>query len=98
MGPAKHSKTHGLMGMCTDLAPQEAQCWVFGSVRNQTELFFLSKPGLLAGYPDQVLTLLKDRFDNMFFKLGRTQILRKFTASQPGKDHKINTYIICLLD
>ena len=36
---------------------QEAADWVFGLFWNQTKLFFQSKPGQLAGYPDLLLTL-----------------------------------------
>jgi len=45
------------MGTGMGLAWQEAPGHVFGRVWNRTELCFQSKPGLLAGYPDPLLTL-----------------------------------------
>jgi len=42
--------------------------------------------------------ILSDHFDNTRSKLGRTQILRKFHASRPTKDKKMNTYYTPLID
>jgi len=56
-GLAKPGKTRGLTGMGPGLAHQEVAGRVFGQVWNRTERFFWSKPRLLAGYPDPLLTL-----------------------------------------
>ena len=57
MGLAKPGKTSGLTGTGQGLACQDAAGWVSGRFWNRTELFFRSKPGPLAGYPDPLLTL-----------------------------------------
>jgi len=62
-GQAKPSKTRGLTGTGPGLACQDAAGGVFGQFRNQTERFFLSKPGPLVGFPDPLLTLLINTWD-----------------------------------
>jgi len=57
-GLAKPSETHGLMGKWPGLDCQDTAGQVFGRFWNQIELFFRSKPGPLAGYPDWLLTLV----------------------------------------
>jgi len=42
--------------------------------------------------------IIKDRFGNTLWKLGRTQILRKFHACHPARDEKMNTYFTRLID
>ena len=59
-GLAKHSKTHGITGMGKGLALQQAVGRVFGRFWKQTKPFIWSKPGPLAGYPDPLLTLLRN--------------------------------------
>jgi hypothetical protein len=56
-GVSHPGKTPGLTGTGTGLANQEVLGRVFGQVWNGTELFFLSKLGLLVGYQDPLLTL-----------------------------------------
>jgi len=56
-GPAKPGETRWLTGMGPGLDRQESVRHVFGRFWNRTEPFFLSKPRLLAGYPDLLLTL-----------------------------------------
>jgi len=56
-GLAKRGKTRGLTGSGLGLDQQEAVCQGFGRFWNQTERFFSSKPRLLPGYPDPLLTL-----------------------------------------
>jgi len=56
-GLAKCSKTRGLMGTGLGLAYQGSAGRVFGLVRNQSDPFLRSKPGLLAGYLDPLSTL-----------------------------------------
>ena len=58
-GVAKPGKTRGLTGTEPGLDRQEAAGRVFGRFWNQTKPFFRSKPGLLAGYPDPLLTQLQ---------------------------------------
>jgi len=57
MGLAKPGETRGLMGTGPGLARQESAGRVFGQFWNRTDPFLLSKPGLLVGYPDPLLTL-----------------------------------------
>ena len=57
----------GLTGTGCGLAPQEAAGPVFGRVWNRTEPYFLSKPGLLAGYLDRFRTLtMNDGFGTCY--------------------------------
>jgi len=56
-GLAKPGETRGLMGMRPNLERQEAAGGVSGRFWNQTEQFFQTKPGPLAGYPDPFLSL-----------------------------------------
>jgi len=58
MGLAKPGETHGLTGTGPGLACQESAGRVFGWFWNRTDPFLRSKPGLLAGYPDPLLTLV----------------------------------------
>jgi len=53
---AKPGETRGLKGTGPGLARHQSEGRVFGWVWNQTDQFQRSKPGLLAGYPDQLLT------------------------------------------
>jgi len=55
-GLAKPGKTSGFIGTGTGVAHQGAAGRVFRLVWNPTELFFLFKPGPLAGYLDPLLT------------------------------------------
>jgi len=57
MGLANPGRTCGLTGMGAGLACQGAAGQVFGRVWNWNDLISRSKPGWLAGYPDQLLTL-----------------------------------------
>ena len=57
-GLAKPSETPRLMGTGPGLNCEESADWGFGWLWNQTDTFFRSKPGPLAGYPDPFLTLL----------------------------------------
>jgi len=59
MGLAKPGKTRGLTGTGPGMACQDAVGRVVGSVSNQTELLYQSEPGLLAGYPDLLLTVVE---------------------------------------
>jgi len=56
-GLANPGKTRMLMGLGMGLARQDAAGWVFGRFWNQTEPFFWSNHGPLAGYPEPLLTL-----------------------------------------
>jgi len=56
-GLTKPGETRWLTGTCPSLARQESVDWVFGWVSNWTDLSLRSKPGLLAGYPELLLTL-----------------------------------------
>ena len=56
-GLAKPGETRGLTGTGPGLARQETACRVFGRFWNRTDPVLRSKPGPLAGYPDQLLTL-----------------------------------------
>jgi len=56
-GLAKPGKTRGLMGTGPGLARQDSAGRVSGWFSNRTDLFLGAKPGLLAGYPDPLLTL-----------------------------------------
>jgi len=56
-GLAKRGETRSLTGTGPGLARQEAAGRVFGRVWNRTDPFLRSKPGLVAGYPDPLLTL-----------------------------------------
>jgi len=56
-GEAKPGKTRGLTGMVPGLAHQVSAGPVFGRVWNWTDLFLVSIPGTLAGYPDPLPTL-----------------------------------------
>jgi len=56
-GLAKPGETRGMTGTGPGLARQESAGQVFGWFWNRTNPFLRSKPGLLAGYPDPVLTL-----------------------------------------
>jgi len=58
-GPAKPSATRGLWCPGPGLARQESAGQVFRRFWNRTDLFLRSKPALLAGYPDPLLTLFK---------------------------------------
>jgi hypothetical protein len=60
-GLAKPGETRGLTGTGPGLARQESAGLAFGWFWNQTDLFLLSKPGQLAGYPDRLLTLGKQQ-------------------------------------
>jgi len=55
---AKPGETRGLTGTGQGLARQESAGRVFGRFWNRTDTFLQSKPGLLAGYPDTLLTLV----------------------------------------
>jgi len=57
-GLAKLHKTRGLMGTGMGFTCEEAVGQVFGRVWNQTDPVLQSKPGLLVGYPDTLLTLV----------------------------------------
>jgi len=57
MSLAKPGKTRGLTGTGPGLERQETAGRCFGQFWNQTEPFFQSKPGPLAGYPHPLLTL-----------------------------------------
>ena len=57
-GLAKPGESRELRGTGCGLHRQEAAGRVFGRSWNRTEQFFRSKPGLLGGYPDPLLTLL----------------------------------------
>jgi len=57
MGLAKPRNSCGLTGPGLDLAHQEAAGRCFGRVWNRADLFLLSELGLLAAYPDLLLTL-----------------------------------------
>jgi hypothetical protein len=61
MGQAEPGKTRGLTGTGPGLARQHAAGWVLVRFSNRTELFFLSEPGPLAGFPDPLLTLTPGR-------------------------------------
>jgi len=56
-GEAKPSITHGLTDTGTGSAHQQAAGQVFGQAMYRTELFLQSKPRLLAGCLDLLLTL-----------------------------------------
>jgi hypothetical protein len=55
---AKLGKIRGLMGTGPGLARQESARQIFGQVWNRIDLFLRSKPGLLAGYLNPLLTLI----------------------------------------
>jgi len=55
-GLAKPGKTRRLRGMGPRLACEASVSWVFGDVCNWTDVFLQSTPGLLARYPDRLLT------------------------------------------
>jgi len=57
IGLAKPGETCGLTVPGPVLARQDSPDRDFGWVWNRTDLFFWSKPRLLAGYPDPLLTL-----------------------------------------
>jgi len=57
-GLATPGETRGLMGTGLGLACQESAGRDFGRVMNPTNLFLWSCPGLLAGYPDPLLSLV----------------------------------------
>jgi hypothetical protein len=57
MGQPKPCETRGLTGTARGLAGQKSAGLVFGRVRNRTDPFLRSKPGLLVGYLDPLLTL-----------------------------------------
>jgi hypothetical protein len=59
MGLAKPGATRRLMGKGPGLARIESVSWVFGLVWNRPDPFVRSKPGMLAGYQDLLLTLMK---------------------------------------
>jgi hypothetical protein len=54
---AKPGNAHGLPSTGPGLACQESTGRVFGRVWNRTDPFLRSKPGLLVGYLDPLLTL-----------------------------------------
>jgi len=56
-GLAKHCKTCGLTVIGPGLVHQNSACRVFGWFWNQTALFLRSKPRMLLGYLDLLLTL-----------------------------------------
>jgi len=51
------SKTRESMGMGPAFACQQSAGWVFGLIWNGTDRILQSKPELLVGYPDLLLTL-----------------------------------------
>jgi len=55
-GLAKPGETCRLTGTGLGLACKESEAQVFGQVWNRTDTFLQSKPGLLAGHPDSLLT------------------------------------------
>jgi hypothetical protein len=58
LGLGKPEETRGLTGMCPCLDRHELAGQGFGRVWNRTDPFLHSKPGLLAGSPDPLLTLV----------------------------------------
>jgi hypothetical protein len=65
MGLAKPRKSRRALSTGLGLAHATAVSRGFGWVYNRTNLFLLSKPGLLAGYPDPLLTLRTVHRDGM---------------------------------
>jgi len=61
MGLAKPGKIRRLMEAGPGLASQDAASQIFERVWNWTETFSLSEPGLLAGSPDPLLSLVTTR-------------------------------------
>jgi hypothetical protein len=59
MSFTKPSKACRLPDTSIGLTHQETPVQIFGRVCNQSELFFLSEPALLAGYPYSLLLLVK---------------------------------------
>jgi len=60
MGLAKPGETASLTGTGPGWAHQQSAGRVFGRVWNRTDPFLRSKPGPLVGYPDPLLTLVKE--------------------------------------
>jgi len=58
MGLVKPSKSWGFTCKGPGLARREAARQIIGRVQNRTNPFLQSEPGLLARYPDPLLTLL----------------------------------------
>jgi len=59
-GLPKPSETHRLLGKGPGLALQHSADGVFEQLWNYTDMFLLSKPGPLVGYPGPLLTVLLD--------------------------------------
>ena len=76
-GLAKPGETRGLTGTGPGLARQESAGRVFGRFWNRTDPFLRSKPGPLAGYPDPLLTLVRDHVrDHVKAALVRATLVR----------------------
>jgi len=80
-GLAKLGQTRGMTGTGPGLARQESAGRVFGRYWNRTDPILRSKPGLLAGYPDPLLTL----------HLGRLQLNCISTIHSSHRERVIET-------
>jgi len=91
-GLAKPVKTRGLKGTGPGLVRQESAGRIFGRVWNHTYPFLQSKPGLLAGYPGPLLTLVDTQFHD-----GVTYVSCSVSNEKAATTSSMNYYHIATL-
>jgi hypothetical protein len=91
-GLAKPVETRGLTGTGPGLARQESAGRVSGRFWNRTDPFLRSKPGLLAGYPDPLLTIVLLN-NNVTFDSLKTEITQSPTSHSHVR-FPIYTYLV----